>query len=157
VRVERPATFGAFRAGQTDQLVSALDTDRNTAVKELVPEELRNPAVQQPKNENTTNDDDRDRQDQVACPLTNRQSKARHDVAKHERQRQREPDRSSHCHKICRSSNQLARGSSHGPATLVVTRKQPEFRVTSQIEMTSRAPKSSEPHVTTPSPSMSAG
>jgi hypothetical protein len=143
-RVEWSAAFGALRTGQTNQVVSALDTGRNTAVKELVPQELRNTPVQQPKSDNTTNDDDRDRQNQVACLLTNRQSKAAHDPAKHQRQRQGESDRYDYCHKVCRSSNELARGSSHGLATVLLTWEQPEFRVTSQIEMTNRAPKSSK-------------
>ncbi|MHC5025100.1 MAG: hypothetical protein ACYTGG_14550 [Planctomycetota bacterium] len=100
-------------------------------------------AVQQPKTENTTNDDDRDRQDQVACQLTNRQSQARHELAKHQRRRHGESGRGHRCHKVRRSSNELARGSSHGLATVLLTREQREFRVTSQIEMTNRAPKSS--------------
>jgi hypothetical protein len=80
--------------------------------------------VQQPKTDNTTNDHDRDRQNQVACHLTNRQSQAAHETAKHHRQRQGESD------------------SSHGLATVLLAWEQPKFRVTSQIEMTNHAPKS---------------
>ncbi|MHC4209612.1 MAG: hypothetical protein ACYSWT_07840 [Planctomycetota bacterium] len=98
--------------------------------------------VQQPKTDNTTNDHDRDRQNQVACHLTNRQSQAAHETAKHHRQRQGESDRYDCGHKVCRSSNELARGSSHGLATVLLAWEQPKFRVTSQIEMTNHAPKS---------------
>ena len=100
--------------------------------------------VQQPKSDNTTNDDDRDRQDQVARRLTNRKSEARHDLAKHQRRRQGESGRRDHRHEVSGSSDELACGSSHGLATVLLTWEQPEFRVTSQIEMTNRAPKSSQ-------------
>ena len=144
MRVERPAAFGTIRAGQTDQVIPALDTGRNTAVEQLVPQALRDMTVQQPKTENTTNDDDRDRQDQVACQLTDRQSRARHELAKYQRQRHGESGRRYRCHKERRSSNELERGSSHGLATVLLAWEQREFRVTSQIEMANRAPKSSK-------------
>ena len=144
MRVERSAAFGAIRASQTLQVVSAFDTGRNTAFKEFVPQELRNVPVQEPKTENTTNDDHRDRQDQVACYLTNRQSKAPHDLAKHQRRRHGESDRCYNCHKECRSQNELTCGSSHGRATVLLTWEQPDFRVHSQIEMTNRASKSTK-------------
>jgi hypothetical protein len=142
--VERSAALGALRARQTDQVVSAPDTDRDTTVKELLPQEPGDVPVEQPKTQNTATDDDRDRQDEVACQLTNGQSKAPDDLPKSQRRRQGKCYRDDHCHKVCRSSNELARGSSHRLATVLLTWKQFELRVTSHVEMTNRAAKSSK-------------